>query len=114
MKNKIIIGIVALTLLAATAHALLSPPSNIASATTPQATPPTPTTLVATAVSTNQINLTWSSSANNVVGVLVQRSTTGVAGSFSTIYSNNTFFTSYSDTSCQPATTYYYQVINFN
>src|ERR1039457_2153663 len=76
---------------------------------TPCSTPAAPTSLVATAISSSQINLSWTDNANNETGYRIQRSTDGV--SFTLIpgvLPSNTH--SYSDTGRTTATTYYYRV----
>lgn len=84
-----------------------SAPSNIATVTTPAASdiqpPSSPTSLVATVVSSNQVNLYWNPSLDNV----------GVAGY--EVYRNNTKIaaivtTSFGDTGLTPSTTYTYFV----
>jgi chitodextrinase len=87
----------------------VSPASNTASATTlADTTPPTaPTNLTATAVSTSQVNLSWTASTDNV----------GVAGY--TVYRNGVSVatvatTAYSDTGLQASTGYAYTVAAFD
>ena len=78
--------------------------SSAAQATTPDNQPPTvPVNLTATPVTSTQINLSWSASADNV-GVsnyLVYRDSVFLGASVTT---------NYSDTSCTAATPYSYQV----
>jgi hypothetical protein len=73
----------------------------------------TATNLVATAVSSTQINLTWTDNATNETNYRVQRSLDGINFSFipGTLPANST---SYSDTGRSPNTTYYYRVGSFN
>lgn len=90
----------------ATNSAGTSPYSNVATATTLLAVPSTPTGLVATPVSKSQINLTWSR-ASGAASYKVERSTDGanwvqVASGVSS--------TSYSSTSLQRSTTYYFRI----
>lgn len=69
-----------------------------------------PTNLVASAVSTTQINLTWTDNANNETAYEVERAT-AAAGPWTTIANNlaaNT--TAYSATGLNAATTYYFRV----
>jgi chitodextrinase len=78
---------------------------------TPDTQPPTaPTNLMASAVSSSQINLNWAASTDNVgvTGYLVQRSPG--AGSTNFIQIATPTGTNYSDTSLTAATTYNYRV----
>ena len=86
--------------------------SNSASATT-QGTPPAtvaaPTNLNATAVSSSQINLTWTENANNETGLTLERSADAAFTSPTSIaLSANA--SSYSDTGRSASTTYHYRV----
>jgi chitodextrinase len=90
----------------------LSPYSAIASATTlaPDTEPPTaPGNLAATAVSSSQINLSWSASTDNVgvTGYLVERQDPG-STSFAQV--GTTADTTYNDTGLVAGTNYSYQV----
>ena len=69
--------------------------------------PAAPTGLAATAVSSSQINLTWSASAG-ATGYEIERSLSATSG-FAEVGTATT--TSYSDTGLTAGTTYYYQVI---
>ncbi len=96
-----------------------SSPSNIASATTStQMFPPQPpTNLSATAISSSQINLSWSAPGNNggspIVGYKIERSTNG--GAWSTIVSNTgSTSTMYTNTGLLPLMTYSYRVSAIN
>jgi alpha-tubulin suppressor-like RCC1 family protein len=72
--------------------------------------PPTaPTNLVATAVSTSAIDLSWNDTANNESGFKIERKT-GSAGTYSQIAQVGANVTSYSDTGLSSATQYFYQV----
>src|SRR5262249_35744605 len=89
----------------------LSSYSSIASATTqaPDTTAPTlPTSLVASAVSSNQINLSWTASTDNVgvTGYSVERCTGASCTDFAEVGTPAT--ASYSDTGRSAATTYRY------
>ena len=96
-----------------------SMPSNIASATTStQMFPPQPpTNLSATAISSSQINLSWSAPGNNggspIVGYKIERSTNG--GAWSTIVSNTgSTSTMFTNTGMLPLMTYSYRVSAIN
>jgi Concanavalin A-like lectin/glucanases superfamily/Fibronectin type III domain/Lysyl oxidase len=87
--------------------------SNVANATTQSSPPPpvvAPTGLGATAVSTSQINLTWTDNASNETQFEVQRDTTNAfsAPVSSTIGSANQ--TSFSSTGLAAGTQYFYRV----
>lgn len=71
--------------------------------------PPTPTNLVASAVSSNQINLTWTDSADGVVSFRIERKL-GSGGTYAEIANVSPFTTSYFDTGLATNTTYYYRV----
>lgn len=84
--------------------------SNTANATTNSIPPAAPTNLTATAVSTSQINLSWTDNANNETAYKVERAG-AAAGPWTEIASNlsaNT--TTYSATGLSAATTYYFRV----
>ena len=77
--------------------------------------PAAPSSLVATAVSSTQINLAWTDNASNETGFTIQRATnaaftTGLA----TITLNAANQTAYINTGRNPSTTYYYRVLAFN
>jgi titin len=85
-------------------HSLIDPN------TTAPAAPPalaTPSSLVATPVSTVQINLTWADGANDYLAFLVGRSTDQTKWTEKDSGSNLSY---YSDTSVSPNTLYYYRV----
>src|SRR3989441_8812 len=74
----------------------------------PDTTPPSvPTSLSASAVSSSQINLSWTASTDNVgvAGYTISRGGSQIA---------TTSLTSYSDTGLSPATAYVYQVSAFD
>lgn len=67
-----------------------------------------PSNLAASAASSSRINLSWTN-AQSYIGIEVQRSLTG-AGSWSVLDTISGTATSYSDTSCNDGTRYYYQL----
>ena len=80
--------------------------------------PQPPTNLSAQAVSTTQINLSWSAPANNggsaITGYMIERSTDN-GTTWSTIVSNTgSTSTTYSDTGLSPSTAYTYRVSAIN
>ena len=91
----------------------ISAPSNIAGATTPTVTdttpPSAPSGLTATAISTNQINLTWSASTDTggpgLAGYMIYRGGTQIA---------TTTTTNYSNTGLSPSTPYCYTVAAYD
>lgn len=88
----------------------VGPPSNEASATIANAPPSAPSGLLATAVSTSQINLSWTASTDDVgvTGYLVERCLGGGCTDFAQIATPSG--TTYSDTLLQAATSYSYRV----
>ncbi len=72
-----------------------------------------PTNLVATAFSTNQINLTWTDASSNETGYQIERSLTAGSG-YVLVATTAPQATSYSDTGIQDGTTYYYRVRAIN
>ncbi|MCL4476730.1 MAG: carboxypeptidase regulatory-like domain-containing protein [Nitrospirae bacterium] len=83
---------------------------NVTTATTP---PAAPTNLGATAVSSSQINLSWTDNSNNETGFKIERKT-GVGGVYSQIGTVGASMTTYSDTGLAANTTYYYKVRAYN
>jgi thermitase len=76
--------------------------------------PAAPTTLVATAVSTSQISLTWSDQSSNENGFRVERCTGASCTAFTQIASLSADTTSYQNTGLAANTTYRYRVVAFN
>lgn len=75
-------------------------------------TPAAPSNLTAAAVSTSQINLTWTDNSNNETSFKIERFTDGVNfGQIATVGAN---VTSYSNTGLSSSTTYYYRVRSGN
>lgn len=76
--------------------------------------PASPSNLSATAVSSAQINLSWSDNCYGETGFKIQRKTDAAAGVWTQIAVVGADETSYADTSCAASTTYYYQVFSYN
>ena len=87
--------------------------SNIANATTSavQAPPAAPSNLTATAVSTSEIDLSWTNNASNASGFVVNRSSDGVTFSQLAVLGN---VTSYKDTGLSAGSKCYYEVAATN
>ena len=86
-----------------------------ASATTQPAAPTAPaapTNLSATAVSSSQINLTWTDNASNESGFRIERSADGVTFTEIGVVGSNV--TTYASTSLSAATQYWYRVRAYN
>jgi Fibronectin type III domain len=79
---------------------------------TPTPTPAAPTNLTATAVSSSQINLSWTDRSNNETGFEVYRSRHG--SSFKRIATVGANVTTYADSGLRHSTTYRYRVRAFN
>jgi sugar lactone lactonase YvrE len=75
--------------------------------------PSAPSNLTATAVSSSQINLSWTDNSNNETGFKIKRKT-GVNGTYSTIATVGANVTSYSNTGLTGGGTYYYAVWAYN
>ena len=71
--------------------------------------PATPTNLSATAVSSSQVNLTWTDNSSDELSFIVARGTTS-GGPYSNVATLAMNVTSYSDTALDPNTTYYYVI----
>jgi predicted phage tail protein len=86
--------------------------SNTAEATT-QAPPPPPAApsgLGATAVSSSQINLSWTDNANNETGFKIERCQNAGCSNFAQIATVGANVTTYSNTGLTPSTSYSYRV----
>ena len=83
--------------------------SNEANATTLNAAPAAPSALGATAISTSQINLSWTDNATNETGFKIERKT-GSGGTYAQIGTVGADVTSFNDTGLSITTTYYYRV----
>lgn len=81
------------------AYGLLLPPTSA---------PATPSALTAQTISATQIDLSWELNSINASQINIERSTDGTT--FTPLASVQGNSTTYSDTSAQPATHYYYQV----
>jgi hypothetical protein len=84
--------------------------SDVANATT--LGPAAPTNLKAVAVSTSQVNLTWTDNSTDENGFTVQRSTNG--STYATVGTTSANVTSFGDTGLSRSTKYYYRVQSFN
>jgi predicted phage tail protein len=90
--------------------------SNTASAVTQAAPalPAAPTSLVATAVSRSQINLTWTDNATNEDGFKIERCKGSTCTNFAQIATVGANVTSYSNTGLSSNTSYRYRVRAYN
>jgi fibronectin type 3 domain-containing protein len=84
-----------------------------AGAAPPPEPPDAPSNLSATAVSSSQINLSWTDNADNESGFRIERKT-GAGGTYSQIASVGANVTGYQNTSLAASTTYYYRVRAYN
>ncbi len=91
-------------------------PSNNATATTPAPPPPPnpPSNLTATAVSNQQINLTWTDNSNNEDGFKIERCQGAGCTTFAQIAQTGPNVTSFSDTGLSSQTSFSYRVRAFN
>ena len=80
----------------------------------PETAPAAPGSLVATAASLSQINLTWTNNATNAIGFKIERKT-GASGAYSEIKRlAGTGVLSFSDTGAGTGTLFYYRLRAFN
>ena len=86
--------------------------SNTANATTQGIPPAAPTNLIATAVSSSQINLSWTDNSNNETGFRIERSPDNSTWAEITTVSAN--ITTYQNTGLAASTIYYYRVRAYN
>jgi hypothetical protein len=77
------------------------------------ATPVAPTNLSATAVSSSQVNLSWTDASSNETGFTIYRRT-GSSGSFAQVGTVGAGVTSFASTGLANNTTYYFQVVATN
>ncbi len=87
--------------------------SNEANGTTLPNPPAAPSSLTATTSGSSQINLAWTDNSNNESGFKIERKT-GAAGTYAAIDTVGANITSYSSTSLDPSTAYFYRVRAFN
>jgi hypothetical protein len=71
--------------------------------------PAAPSSLTATAVSSSQINLSWTDNSGNETGFKIERKT-GAGGTYSQIATVGANVTTYSNTGLAASTTYFYRV----
>ena len=88
--------------------------TNEANVTTPAcgAAPSKPINLIASAISSSEINLSWSDNSDNEDGFKIERKELG--GTYTEIKTLAANVTSYSDTGLNPDTTYYYRIRAYN
>jgi hypothetical protein len=84
----------------------------ITTTTTALSIPSAPSNLTATAISSSQINLSWTDNSGNETGFKIERATS--ASDVVEIAAVGTNVTSYSDTGLNRGTKYYYQVRAYN
>src|SRR5581483_10609655 len=79
----------------------------------PANTTPNPASgLTASAISQNEIDLSWADNSDNENGFKVQRRPVG--GSYQTIFTTGQNVTSYQDFTATPGTQYFYQIVATN
>jgi concanavalin A-like lectin/glucanase superfamily protein/List-Bact-rpt repeat protein/fibronectin type III domain protein len=76
--------------------------------------PDPPSGLAATALTSTRVNLSWTDNANNEASYQIERSTTGIGGTYSLLATVPANTTSYADTSLTPSTEYCYRVRGVN
>ena len=87
----------------------------VATATTPAAVtiPAAPSGLIAAAISTSGISLSWTDNSNNETGFKIERSTSS-GGTYTLIGTNAANATTFSDSGLASSTAYYYRVRSTN
>lgn len=83
--------------------------TSVASASTPASVPVAPSDLTATAVSSSQIDLSWSANSDNETGFKIERSRSATTG-FNLIHTTRAGVTRYANTGLDADTQYYYRV----
>ncbi|MBL0273815.1 MAG: DNRLRE domain-containing protein [Chitinophagaceae bacterium] len=73
-------------------------------------TPTAPSVLTASAPSVLQVNLGWTDNSNNETGFEIERSTTGIAGTYTLLATVSPNVTTYSDLTVYASTEYCYRV----
>lgn len=76
-------------------------------------TPAPPSNLSTLAISSSQINLSWSDNSNNEDGFLIERKI-GSSGTYAQVATTSADIATYSDTALAAVTTYYYRIAAFN
>ena len=71
--------------------------------------PAAPTALAATAASAIQIDLAWTDNSDNETGFEIERSTTGIGGTYGPLHTTSANATAYSDSGLDPETEYCYR-----
>jgi hypothetical protein len=90
--------------------------TSVASATTPAppvVPPAAPSGLIATTISSSEIDLSWTDNSNNETSFNIERAT-ALAGPYTLIKTTAANTTSYADTGLSAVTTYYYRVYAAN
>ena len=85
----------------------------ITTTTTALQTPPPPSNLTATPISSSQINLSWTDNSGNETGFKIERGTSS-SGPFSQIATVSANVKTYQNTGLKRNTTYYYRVRAYN
>jgi peptidoglycan/xylan/chitin deacetylase (PgdA/CDA1 family) len=95
-----------------------STPFVILAGSSPPPPPPVvvaaPTNLIATATSSNQVNLSWTDNSNNETSFALERCTGASCSNFAALGTVSANVTSYTDSSAQPSTSYRYRVLAYS
>jgi len=73
-----------------------------------------PSGVTVTGVSSSQVSLSWTETSVNEIGFRVERSPSGVTGTWSQVGTATQNATAYTDSSCSSGTTYYYRVFAYD
>jgi hypothetical protein len=73
-----------------------------------------PSGVTVTSVSSSQVSLSWTETSINEIGFRVERSPSGVTGTWSQVGTATQNATTYTDSSCASGTTYYYRVFAYD